>query len=121
MPSDYTLGYEIKSDELVFTAGPPITEFIHTNTIGQLPWPFQPNDSMDYGLGFAAMALPYPIIFAFGGPAAVARYSLMAPDTLLFTAGVVASNLFQAAAELDIKREFQPKHETLDFYSYMYV
>jgi hypothetical protein len=121
MQSDYSLGYEIKTDELVYTSGPPITSFIHAHTVGQLPWPFQPNDEIDYALGFAAMALPYPIIFAFGGPAAVARYSLMAPDSVLFAVGVAASNLFQAAAELDIKRNHEPIHETTDFYSYKYV
>ena len=118
MPSDYTLGYDIKQDEIVYTAGPPLGEFAKEQTIGRLPWPFQPNDPTDYAVGTFVMLAPYPVLLLAGGPVAVARYSLVAPDMLMFSAGVAASNIGQLLAGLTFENQSDP---VMDFYSYQYV
>jgi len=89
MLSDYEIGYALSADTGTGGPGPDLLNVLKQD-------PFVPDDKMDWIMGGVFVATPYIVLIASGNTAAIAQYSAVAPDTFLFAAGVITSNIIQA-------------------------
>ena len=91
MVSDYEIGYALSADTGSTGPGPDLLAVLRDD-------PFVPNDSMDWVMGVGFVTAPYIVLLASGNAHLIPAYQAVAPDLLMFAAGVSVSNLIQVVS-----------------------